>query len=53
VLSDASASAESYSGSDTLGMAGTLIEEQADAVVNRLLGGYCASRASRDGGKRK
>lgn len=53
VLSDASASAESYSGSDTLGMAGTLIEEQADSVVNRLLGGYCAARPSTGGSKRK
>ncbi len=43
-LSEASASGESYSGSDTLAMARTLIEEQADGVVNRLLGGYCATR---------
>ena len=47
-LSDASASAESYSGSDTLAMARTLIEEQADGVVNRLLGGYCAARPAAD-----
>ena len=47
LLADASATAESYSGSDTLGMAGTLIEEQADAVVNTLLGGYCAAQQPR------
>lgn len=53
LLSDASASAESYSGSDTLGMAGTLIEEQADAVVNNLLTGYCATSPAATGRKRK
>lgn len=53
LLSDASASAESYSGSDTLGMAGILIEEQADAVVNNLLSGYCAAGPAATGRKRK
>ena len=53
LLSDASASAESYSGSDTLGMAGILIEEQADALVNNLLSGYCAARRAAPGRTRK
>ncbi|HEY9193731.1 MAG TPA: hypothetical protein VIO81_12735 [Methyloversatilis sp.] len=53
LLSDASASAESYSGSDTLGTAGMLIEEQADAVVNTLLSGYCTARPAAPGRKRK
>ena len=53
LLSDAQASAESYSGSDTLAMAGTLVEEKADGVVNTLLGGYCANAASSSGKKRK
>ena len=53
LLSDAQASAESYSGSDTLAMAGTLVEEKADGVVNTLLGGYCANAASSGGKKRK
>jgi hypothetical protein len=53
LLSDASAAAESYSGGDTLGMAGILIEEQADAVVNNLLSGYCAAGPVTTGRKRK
>jgi len=40
-ISEASASSESYSGTDTVGMAATLINEQADGVVRRLLKGYC------------
>lgn len=40
-LAEASASSDSYSGGDTVGMAATLINEQADGVVRRLLGGYC------------
>lgn len=40
-ISDAGASADSYSGTDTLGMALTLINEQADGVVARLAGDYC------------
>lgn len=53
VISDASAKAESYSGSDTLGMAGTLIEEQADAVVGTLLSGYCSTNPPADKHGRK
>ncbi|WP_018412076.1 hypothetical protein [Methyloversatilis thermotolerans] len=41
LLSEARTDAESYSGSDTLGMARMLIEEKADGVVNELLAGYC------------
>ena len=41
LVADASAAADSYSGSDTLGMALTLINEQADGVVSRLIRGYC------------
>lgn len=52
MISEASAKAESYSGSDTLGMAGTLIEEQADAVVSTLLGGYCAANPPATGKKK-
>lgn len=44
-ISDASASADSYSGTDTLGMALTLVNEQADGVVGRLVGDYCRSVA--------
>jgi len=53
LLADAQASAESYSGSDTLTMAATLVEEKADGVVSTLLGGYCANAASTGGKKRK
>jgi len=42
-ISEASAAAESYAGGDTLGMALTLLNEQADGVVGRLLQGYCAA----------
>lgn len=48
VISEASAKADSYSGSDTLGMAGMLVEEQADAVVSTLLGGYCDANPPAD-----
>jgi hypothetical protein len=41
-IAEASATSESYSGGDTVGMAATLINEQADGIVRRLLGGYCA-----------
>lgn len=41
-IAEAAASSESYSGEDTVGMAATLIEEQADSVVRKLLNGYCA-----------
>lgn len=40
-ISDASASADSYSGTDTLGMALILVNEQADGVVARLANDYC------------
>lgn len=40
-ISDVSAHAESYSGTDTLGMALTLVNEQASGVVSRLYGDYC------------
>jgi hypothetical protein len=43
VVSEASAAADSYAGGDTLGMALTLVNEQADGVVGRLVGGYCAA----------
>ena len=43
VISETSAAAESYSGSDTLGMALTLLEEQADGVVGQLLSDYCSA----------
>ena len=43
VISEANAAAESYAGGDTLGMALTLLNEQADGVVGRLLRGYCAA----------
>jgi len=42
-ISEAGAAAESYAGGDTLGMALTLLNEQADGVVGRLLQGYCAA----------
>lgn len=40
-ISEAGASSDSYSGGDTVGMAATLIGEQAEGVVRRLLNGYC------------
>ncbi len=43
-ISEASASSDSYSGSDTVSMAATLINEQADGVVRRLVNGYCAEK---------
>ncbi|MBL8486928.1 MAG: hypothetical protein JNK22_07575 [Rhodocyclaceae bacterium] len=47
IISEASASSDSYSGGDTVGMALTLINEQADGVVGRLLRGYCAERGGK------
>jgi hypothetical protein len=44
-ISDASASADSYSGTDTLGMALILVNEQADGVVSRLANDYCRHAA--------
>lgn len=41
VLSTALASADSYSGADTLGMALRLLNEQAPAAVNKLYGDFC------------
>ncbi len=46
VISSVSASDASYAGGDTLGMALTLVNEQADEVVARLYNDYC-----RAGGK--
>ncbi len=46
-LADASAKADSYAGTDTVGMALTLIDEQADVVVNRLVAGYCTGRGEK------
>lgn len=43
-VAETSASSDSYSGGDTVGMAATLINEQADSVVRRLLAGYCAEK---------
>jgi len=40
-ISDASARSESYSGMDTLGMALTLVNEEADEVVAKLYSDYC------------
>lgn len=40
-ISDVAAHAESYSGTDTLGMALTLVNEQAAGVVAKLYGDYC------------
>ena len=40
-VSTASARSESYAGSDTAGMALTLIEERAGEVVARLYSDYC------------
>ena len=46
-IAEASASSDSYSGGDTVGMAATLINEQADGVVRRLLNGYCTEKKPR------
>jgi len=46
-VSMASAHNESYAGSDTSGMALTLIEERADEVVARLYSDYCRNAAGR------
>jgi hypothetical protein len=40
-ISDVDARADSYSGTDTLGMALTLVNEQADEVVAQLYNDYC------------
>jgi hypothetical protein len=46
-VSTASARNESYAGSDTSGMALTLIEERADEVVAKLYSDYCRNAAAR------
>lgn len=51
-ISDVSASAESYSGTDTLGMALTLVNEQAAGVVSRLYGDYCRNAGIGDARKK-
>jgi hypothetical protein len=52
-ISDVSASAESYSGTDTLGMALTLVNEQASGVVARLYSDYCRNAGISGGAKKK
>jgi hypothetical protein len=53
-ISDVSARAESYSGSDTLGMALTLVNEQASGVVAQLYSDYCRNAGiSSNSGKKK
>jgi hypothetical protein len=42
-LSNVTARADSYSGTDTLGMSLTLVNEQADEVVAKLYNDYCRS----------
>jgi hypothetical protein len=44
-VSTATASNASYAGSDTAGMALTLIEERADEVVAKLYSDYCRTAA--------
>lgn len=46
-VSTATASNQSYAGSDTSGMALTLIEERADEVVAKLYSDYCRNAAGR------
>lgn len=46
-ISSVAAKDESYSGTDTLGMALTLVNEQADEVVARLYNDYCRSAGSK------
>jgi hypothetical protein len=46
-LAEANAKADSYSGTDTVGMALKLVDEQADAVVNQLVAGYCVNRGEK------
>jgi len=47
VLSEVSAHADSYSGSDTPAMALTLVREKADPLVAQLYNDYCRADASR------
>jgi hypothetical protein len=46
-VSTASAHNQSYAGSDTGGMALTLIEERADEVVAKLYSDYCRNASAR------
>jgi hypothetical protein len=46
ILSDVSAKGDSYAGSDTLGMAVTLVNEQADMIVAQLYNDYCRKAAN-------
>jgi hypothetical protein len=46
-LSEVSAHADSYSGSDTPAMALTLVREKADPLVAQLYNDYCRADASR------
>ncbi len=46
-LSNVAAKDESYSGTDTLGMALTLVNEQADEVVAKLYNDYCRSAGNK------
>lgn len=46
IISNVAARDESYSGTDTLGMALTLVEEQADEVVAKLYNDYCRAGKS-------
>lgn len=52
-ISEAGASAESYSGTNTGSMALTLINEHADGVVARLYRDYCAAAGVGGGRKKK
>jgi hypothetical protein len=53
MISDASAQGGSYAGSDTRSMAATLINEQADEVVAKLYGEYCAIAGLGEARRRK
>ena len=46
-LSNVTAKDESYSGTDTLGMALTLVNEQADEVVAQLYNDYCRNAGAK------
>lgn len=46
-ISSVAAKADSYSGTDTLGMALTLVNEEADEVVARLYNDYCRNAAGK------
>jgi hypothetical protein len=50
-VSNVAANADSYSGSDTLGMALTLVNEQAAGAVAQLYADYC--KQGRKGSKQK